>query len=168
MQRHRSQPDAVDVSRIALVIQEMQSLLAVTDPPSGETEISTSLKQKIKRLRQKHIGLLVSKICVQKDLENILKTHKNFLSRSNREWEVPNDSTKDRAQEKWLTALDAKILSLTDQQEQSFPTLHSTDPEYGPGDLASYCLFQESCPDSLLWLLMNLICADFVALPHQR
>lgn len=75
----------------------MQSLLAVTDPPSGETEISTSLKQKIKRLRQKHIGLLVSKICVQKDLENILKTHKNFLSRSNREWEVPNDSTKDRA-----------------------------------------------------------------------
>lgn len=35
--------------------------------------------------------------CVQRDLGSILKTHKNFLSKSNKGWEGPNDSTKDRA-----------------------------------------------------------------------
>ena len=46
----------------------------------------------------------------------------------------------------------------------TFPILHSPEPEYSPAGLASYCLFQEACPNCLLWLPMNLIRAAAVAL----
>lgn len=64
------------------------------------------MNQKIKGLRggggernTRHIGNLINKMsaCVQRDLGNILKTHKDFLSKSNKGWEGPNDSIKDRA-----------------------------------------------------------------------
>lgn len=64
----------------------------MTDPP-GETSISTSLNQKIKGLRQNHhTETLINKMCVQRDLENILEVHKNF-SRNSKKWEDPTDST---------------------------------------------------------------------------
>lgn len=58
-------------------------------------------------------------------------------------------------------------LVIMDQQGQIFPTLHSPETECDPGDLASSCLFQEACPDSVPWLSMSLICAGVVALTRH-
>ena len=61
----------------------MQSLLSVTDALLEKLKISTPLNQRIKRLRQNHhIETLIHKMYVQRDLENILKTNNNILSRS--------------------------------------------------------------------------------------
>ena len=59
--------------------------MSVTDTLLGKLKISTSLNQKIKQLRQNHhIETLINKMYMQRDLENILKTNNNILSRSNK------------------------------------------------------------------------------------